>query len=115
MPCHANCTEEHLSCQLLLQYKMSGGRGMHRTEHVHICNLSPKVPRVKGEALIVKGAQRGAVVYVNKLVKESGRVMGVHVRMMTPSRKSPVTESESCQWVEPIENVTNIEQLSPSS
>lgn len=82
---------------------MSGGRGTLRTEHVRICNLSPKVPRVKGEALIVKGAQRGSVVYVIKLVKDSGKVTGVNVRLVN----SPIAES----WVEPIENVTKVEQL----
>lgn len=100
-PFHSRCTESHSECLILVRYKTGSGRGTYRTEQVRVRQLSPKIPRTKGLALVINGSRCGTVVQVRKQIRDGKKPVGVQV----------VEESSGAQWTEPIDNVTKIGSL----
>ena len=61
--------------------------------------LSPKIPKTKGLALIVSGKQCGTVVEVKCLVRVGNKPTGVQV----------LDKGSGEEWSELIDNVTKVE------
>ena len=88
-----------------MKYKTGSGRGTFRTEEVRVSQLSPKLPKTKGLALIVSGERCGTVVEVKRLVRVGNKPTGVQV----------LDKGSGEEWSELIDSVTKVEPADASA